>query len=275
LRIVGSVLVRNEDVFVEQAIQNVASFCDRIHAVDHVSTDATWEILQALAGELDHLEVRRARHSRVSHEVLEPYVGTDTWVVRVDGDELYDPDGLVALREQLSAGEFDSVFRVLGNVLHASELDLDERTASGYLSPPSRPISALYNFKAVQSWTDALQRLHAGRIAFADGFGWDVVEPLYEQFGWEKSPLRCLHVCFVPRSSSDTSESPRSNLGELDAYRRGALGTVERAVRRSLRRPAGSGAQVAMRADGVSWKSQKYRRGERVTVDATPFLGPP
>ena len=54
-QIVGSVLVRNEDVFVEQSIRNVAAFCDRIYAVDHVSTDRTWEILGSLAQEFDHL----------------------------------------------------------------------------------------------------------------------------------------------------------------------------------------------------------------------------
>jgi hypothetical protein len=41
VRVVGIVLVRNEDMFVERAIRNVAAFCDRIHAVDHVSTDST------------------------------------------------------------------------------------------------------------------------------------------------------------------------------------------------------------------------------------------
>ena len=59
-QIVGSVLVRNEDVFVEQSIRNVVAFCDRIHAVDHVSTDRTWEILRSLAQEFDHLDVRRS-----------------------------------------------------------------------------------------------------------------------------------------------------------------------------------------------------------------------
>ena len=37
------VLVRNEDLYVEQAIRNVAAFCDRIHVADHMSTDGTWE----------------------------------------------------------------------------------------------------------------------------------------------------------------------------------------------------------------------------------------
>src|SRR2546423_15487382 len=62
-QIVGSVLVRNEDVFVERAIRNVAKFCDRIHAVDHASNDGTWPTLQSLARELDKLDVRRSRNS--------------------------------------------------------------------------------------------------------------------------------------------------------------------------------------------------------------------
>ena len=48
LRIVGSVLVHNEDLFVEQAIRNVAAFCDRIHVVDHLSSDRTQAVLYAL-----------------------------------------------------------------------------------------------------------------------------------------------------------------------------------------------------------------------------------
>src|SRR6059058_1645395 len=98
-KIVGIVLVRNEDVFVEQAIRNVAEFCERIHAVDHVSTDRTWEILRALASDYDHVEVRRVRHAGESHRLLEPYAGTGTWVFAVDGDELYDPARLAAFRE--------------------------------------------------------------------------------------------------------------------------------------------------------------------------------
>lgn len=274
MRIVGSVLVRNEDVFVERAVRNVAAFCDRIHAVDHVSTDATWEILQGLEREYDHVEARRARHARVSHELLEPYVGTNTWVLRVDGDELYDQAGLALVRERLAGGEFQGVFRVLGNVLHALELDEDDLTASGYLSPPSRPISALYNLDALDAWTGSPERLHAGDARFRAGYDWGSVERLYERHSWADSPLRCLHACFLRRSSIDSDAAWRHNLGELGAYRRGALGTAERVVRTVVRRPAGDPRQVAMRRAGSGWKQEKYRRGDVATVDATPFLSP-
>jgi glycosyltransferase involved in cell wall biosynthesis len=271
-RVVGSVLVHNEDVFVEQAIRDAAVFCDRIHAVDHMSSDGTWEILRALAREFDHLDISRVHHSRVSHEVLELYAGTETWVLRIDGDELYDPQGLAVLRESLVGGAHREVFRVLGNVLHAVELDRDDGTASGYLSPPSRPISALYNLGAVESWTGSPQRLHAGRPVFRRGYHWGLVDHLYERFDWSESPLRCLHACFLRRSSVDTDNSPRGNLGELGMYRRSPIGAAERFLRRIARRPAGDPRLVGLRAGGSSWKLEKYRRGELVTVDASPFF---
>lgn len=264
--------MRNEDVFVEQAVRNAAAFCDRVHVVDHMSSDRTWEILQELSHDYDHVDVRRARHARVSHEVLEPYVGSETWVLRIDGDELYDPAGLGALRQDLDAGTHRHVFRVLGNVLHAVDLDRDAGTAAGYLSPPSRPISALYNLGALDSWTDCPERLHAGRPVFRERYDWSSVDPLYERFDWDESPLRCLHACFLRRSSLDAGDVVRPNLGELGAYRRGALGTAERVVRRVAQRPAGDPRQVAMRRAGSGWKQEKYRRGEVVTVDASPFL---
>ncbi len=95
MQVVGVVLVHNEDVFVEQAVRNVAAFCDRIHVVDHLSTDNTPEILAQLATELDHVTVVRSSDAGDSHRALEAYAGTPTWVLGVDGDELYDPEALM------------------------------------------------------------------------------------------------------------------------------------------------------------------------------------
>ena len=94
-------LVRNEERFVCQAIENVAAFCDRIHAFDHMSDDRTWEILRELARSFAHLEVRRTRRATDSHRPLERYAGTPTWAIGVDGDELFDPAALTVLREAL------------------------------------------------------------------------------------------------------------------------------------------------------------------------------
>ena len=269
MRLVGIVLVRNEDVFVERAIRNVAGVCDRIHAVDHVSTDQTWEVLRRLAVELDHLDVRRARHTRASHEVLERYMGTDTWALRVDGDELYDPHGLERARSLLEESAFDDAFRVQANVLHCVSLDTSATTASGYLSPPSRPITALFNLGAVESWTGPVERLEGGRPVFRPGYGWQAVDAVPDRFSWDDSPLRYLHVCFLRRSSLESEDSPvRRTLTETGYHRRGILGAAVRLVRR----PRIDESIRDIHARGSDWKTEKYRRGPLVEKDVSPFF---
>src|SRR5262249_1205036 len=104
------VVVHNEDVHVDQAVRNIVDFCDRIHIVDHLSDEATAEIGRGLAGGFAHVDVRRTWDARVAHRMLETYVGTRTWVIAVDGDELYDPAGLELLRSQLEEGRYDDAF---------------------------------------------------------------------------------------------------------------------------------------------------------------------
>jgi hypothetical protein len=264
-QIVGIVLVHNEDVFVEQAIRNVAEFCDRIHAVDHVSTDRTWEILRNLADEFDHLDARRAHHAGKSHELVEPYAGTPTWVFGVDGDELYDAARLEGFRKELLAGTYREVFKVASNVLNCVELDRERKAASGYLSPPSRSITKLYNFAALRSWAgDGSERLHGGTMVFVPGYDERAVDNIGERTSWEETPLRCLHACFLRRSHADPEPtgppSGRPILEETAMQDRSVRGNLKRRLRR---RPV---------PEVSAWKGEKYRRGELVTIDASPFF---
>jgi glycosyltransferase involved in cell wall biosynthesis len=265
MQVVGISLVRNEDRFLGQALRNVAMFCDRLFVADHMSTDHTPELLRDLARDLDHLEVRRVRHSAESHALVEGFAGTETWVLSVDGDELYDRDGLALLRRELEGGAHSDVFRVRPAGLHCDELDESAHLASGYLSPPSRPLVGLLNFAALESWTGVRdERLHGGNPVFREGYVWDSWHHLGED-GWEVTPFRDLHVCFLRRSSRDPEAVPdtgRPNLAETRAFRRGLL------------RPLNVLARARATADTSDWKGEKYRRGERVTVDASAFLRP-
>jgi hypothetical protein len=264
-KVVGIVLVRNEDVFVEQAVRNVAEFCDWIHAVDHVSTDGTWEILQLLAREYPHLDARRANHAGESHKLIEPYAGTNTWVFGVDGDELYDPERLAGFRQELLDGAHDSAFKVASNVLNCVELEKTRRSATGYLSPPSRSITKLYNFSAIDEWRgDGAERLHGGSIAFRDGYDESSVDNIGERLPWDETPLRCLHACFLQRS---TTEPPRSGdnyarpiLEETQLQDRSRVGALKRRLR------------WRGTPEASAWKREKYMRGDLVNVDASPFF---
>jgi len=268
MQIVGSVLVRNEDVFVEQAIRNVVAFCDRIHVVDHRSDDSTWAIVRSLAGDFPHVDARRARNSAVAHRLLAPYAGTETWVFGVDGDELYDPQGLARLRADLLDGAHADVFRLKAHVLNCDRLDAAAHRASGWLAPPSRPVTKLFNFGAVESWAESPDPLQSGDVVFRPGYHWEARRDLAEATTWETDPLRCLHVCFLRRSSRDAEAATRKNLDESRRFDRGPLGSLRRRVRPP--RPAPHIAELAHQ--GKDWKREWYARGDRVTVDATPFV---
>jgi hypothetical protein len=263
-QIVGVVLVRNEDLLVEHAIRSVTDFCDRIHALDHVSTDGTWDILRALERDYDHLDVRRTTHAGDSQRVLERYAGTDTWVFGVDGDEFYDSQRLRALRNDLLAGAYHDVFKIGYNMLNCVEIDWEARTASGYLSPPSRLARKLFNFAAIESWKGhGAERLHGGVVVFRPGYDHTSVDNIGDRLSWDETPLRCLHATFLRRSSADPEhEQPvlRPILMESAMQDRSWRGGLKRFLRRR-RPPAVS-----------EWKPQKYMRGELVTVDASPFL---
>lgn len=271
MQLVGVVLVRNEDVFVEQAIRNVARACDRIHAVDHVSTDGTPEILRGLAQELDHLTVERSSDAGDSHRAIESYAGTSTWVLGVDGDELYDPMALAALRDELEDGVHADVFRLKGHVLNCDALDEPRTTAGGYLAPPSRPVTKLFNLAAVDTWTGCLERLHDGDAAFRPGYGWDALRYTSERTDWSSDPLRMLHTCFLRRSSADPADAAKARRGlpETGAYRRGLGGVVHRLRRRRHIDPRIREYQRS----GSGWKREWYARGPVVSVDARPFFG--
>jgi hypothetical protein len=211
--------------------------------------------------------VRRATHAGDSHRLVEPYAGTATWVFGVDGDELYDPGRLAGFRAELVGGAYDGVFKVASNVLNCVSLDVEARRASGYLSPPSRSITKLYNFAAIESWRgDGAERLHGGAISFRAGYDESSVDNIGERLSWEETPLRCLHACFLRRSSGDPESGAepagRPILEETGLQDRSRLGAVKRRLRRR------SIPEVS------AWKGEKYMRGELVTVDASPFLEP-
>ncbi len=258
--IVGIVLVRNEDRFVGQAVKNIAAFCDELILCDHHSTDGTVEILKRLADGIPHAELHAIRDPSESHDLVKRYAGTDTWVFGVDGDEIYDPAGLERMRRRLLDGEFRDSWMVFGNVLNVEELDSQAGTAAGYASPPCRSMTKLYNFAAISSWDGFCpERLHGGSPVFREGFSALSRCGLHESVGWEESDLRCLHVCFVRRSSQDTEESVRANLMEIQG------GTRLSRVAQWLRGLVGIRPRIR-------WKNERYRRGPLIRVPTDGFF---
>jgi hypothetical protein len=259
MQIVGIMLVRNEDRFLQRAALNILDFCDRILIADHQSQDGTREICEELAARSSKFEVYRIRDPRESHEMLVPLVNSPTWVFGVDGDEIYDPAGLQKVRTRLDAGEWDKWWVVFGNVLNCDVLDPATNQAGGWMAPPCRSMTKLYNFAAVERLDSATKhRLHGRHNVFNPGY--DPVasrNELYKVTPWDEAELRCLHTCWMARSSLDDADAPRRNVTE-------SLGLANR-----LRALA---ARLLGKERDSDYKKEKYRRGPYVTVDAAPFL---
>jgi hypothetical protein len=261
-RIVGIALVRDEDVFVEQALRNVLDFCDELILVDHRSRDGTLAILAGIAAEHpDRVRLRRVRDASVSHDLIAPYAGQRAWVFGVDGDELYDPQRLPGFRARLLGGEFDDCWLIRSNALHTVALDASRQIARGYMSPPAPSPVKLHNFELLESWDGRHpERLHGAEgLRFKPG-----AQPRKLELGrtasWDESPLRCLHLCFLRRSSRERRARARINIPDLNVPRRLPQRTLFR-------------ARVRLGLAGESpWKLEHYREGELVEVAAEPFF---
>lgn len=204
IRIIGIILIKNEDLFIERVIRNVLEFCDRIYVCDHHSTDGTGDVVRRLAAEHPKIEYRVVDHPSESHDLIAPYAGGANWIIGVDGDEVYDPAALRRLRAELQAGKYQDIFKLTGNVLNVTHLDPAHRRARGYLAPPCRSMIKLYNFNAIVSWPPPCpERLHGGTITFKPDYHELACRELHKELDWEATPLRCLHLCFTHRSSLD------------------------------------------------------------------------
>ena len=203
-QIVSVLLIKNEDLHIQWVLNNILDFSDHIMVLDNLSTDHTWEILERFAGKTNKISLRQWDNAKNSQKALTPYYGTDTWVFGVDGDEVFDPSGLVTIRKRLLDGEFDHVWNVRGNFLHCVSVNFDAMTADGYLAPPAREGVKLYNFKMVKGWeNEEVERLF-GRVVFSKA---PDVPYLYlgDTLSWEEAELRCLHLCFMQRSSIEAT----------------------------------------------------------------------
>ncbi len=262
LTITGIVLCRNEDLHLAWSVRSIVGFCDRIILADHGSTDGTWAVAKTLAQEIPALEIHRIGHPRESHWLIRGLAGSNTWVFGVDGDEIYDPAGLARFRSRVAAGEFSDCWMVLGNSLNCMSFDSASGRATGYLAPPCRSVTKLYNFAAIDSWDgeDIKERLHGGNVRFRDGYHAGARLNLHEQVGWDEADLRCLHLCFLRRSSLEKPHAgPRENI--MERYPTGVRGLLKRWLGMLLPQPRVS-----------NWKRSRYMRGALVEKNIRSFL---
>ena len=246
LSIVGIMMVKNEELWIGEAIRRIVGFCDYIRVVDTGSTDDTIDIARR---ELMHTtrryDIVHESNLTRTHDHIEAYIGRNVWVFGVDGDELYDPIGLAAMRARIMNGFGKFCYQVKGMYLHVDRID--GRLMTGWVGPPSHNPTKLYNFANITAWPNDFERtmFHCKTRVISHGaIQLNAVTP------WEASELRCLHMRFVPRTTSEVYE----DAGRL---------TPEDMIGHGSRKDRGG-------RDDANERLQ-YRKGDRHTVDMDTF----
>lgn len=262
--IIGIVLIRNEDLYIERVLKNILGFCDIIIVADHLSTDTTQARVKHLQTQYPSIRYQSIDDPSQSHDLITAYAGTRTWIFAVDGDELYDPIGLALLRGRIVAGEYDKHWMLLGNALNCLDLNFDKGYARGYLAPPCRSMTKLYNFSMIESWNGPCpERLHGGKVVFKKGYDNSLRLEMYKDISWEDAEFRCLHLCFIRRSSREKvvqgEEVNRKNISDLLAE-----GILTRIKSRCL--------QFMGFKQYSFWKKDKYMRGQLLEKSVIPFV---
>lgn len=266
MQIIGLMLVKNEDIHIRRCIENIIDFCDRLIILDNYSKDQTWKIIREISKINSKIECVQIRETHESHSFVQKYVGTDTWVFAVDGDEIYDPHRLKIFRQELEAGKFDFTFSFYGHTLNCVSIDWENSKAKGYLTPKAKSVTKLYNFRVLTRWDNVpAERLHGGDIEFIEGYHYNLKFPYMEQVPWEESNFRCLHACFIKRSSLDKSHA--RTFARQNIYDRNE-GVVPP---QGWQRWKNKIKQLFIPASPSHWKLEKYAQGDCVEQEIQNF----
>lgn len=233
--IYGIAVLRDEDLVTAWALGNLLDFCDHILVLENCSSDRTREIVRALAAKHRHVEVVEVEDIYDTHRFAEPLAGENLWVMKIDGDEIYDREGLARMRPRLLSGEFDHLWRVTGHTFHLTAGALSGE-AEGYPSPPSKSVAGFLNFAAIEAWPSRRrgghQRLHGhSAIRFRPDRSASDRLDLKSLDPWERCDVRNIHLCFLPRSSRSPVDGNRPAPSELMQSRRGIGGLVRSLLR--------------------------------------------
>lgn len=250
-KIVGICLFKNEDIYAKRVVSNIIDFCDELIIIDNESTDDTLEIVRDNFSRNFKVKIIRCSNHAQTGKYTYEFFNTKTFLFAVDGDEIYDPVGLERIRKNIKDGAYDSSWKISGNSFHIEEWTDD--WISGFTCPPNKHVVKLYNFNVIDNWIQG-ERLHGSGhspypsyiesqidVKFCNEKG----QPQNQIIPWGFSNLRCLHTCFMPRSSKDLGVRESCNV--VDAR---ALSTTK-----NLKyRPAPSGHDL-------DYKPKKYGSG--------------
>jgi hypothetical protein len=200
-RIIGVMQVRDAELVIEKTILNVLPMLDWLIVLEHGSIDSTPQIIQQLV--IDHPRI--LAHPILCVEAggryLHSLCGTDTVVVRVDADEVWDPAFSKKMRKYLLDYEFknEAGLRIVDGFLHVSQIDLKTQQCHGKLMD----WKGAHYFGNILAWPQLSERLHGDRKLLRAGVKNEMHRAIFDSDNF----LPVLHFPFVRLSDQPSLAS--------------------------------------------------------------------
>jgi len=129
-RIFGLMIAKNEVDIIGQCLRHALDHCDKIIVMDNMSTDGTWELVEALAAEFPNRIVPHCRIDMKFHDNLRAIgynafrheLSTTDWWLRLDADEFMNAHPAATLLARPAAGTLRRVH--LGRVEPQTQIEL-------------------------------------------------------------------------------------------------------------------------------------------------------
>ena len=158
-KIVGVLQVQNAELMISSVIKNFLPLVDWLIVLENDSSDSTLKKIQELASLNKKLITRNILCTEAGGRFLHSLCGTDTVVVRVDADEVWNPSFVPHLRNTLLEQDFGPLFRVnlKDCFLNVSSIDQQKETCRGMLKDFS---NSIFYFGNILAWPQPSERLH-------------------------------------------------------------------------------------------------------------------
>lgn len=229
-KLIAVCLVKNEELYIRRVIENVVSHCDEVLVFDNMSDDETAVVVKGLMKAYSNITYQQVHDTSEAQDHIQSYIGEKVWMLVLDGDEIFDPKGISRVARSVKEGKFDDYAWIRSLFFHVDSLDMDLGRASGWMGPPSADSVKLHNLSLIKKWPKDNRTLIQAKtrvFKFPLTFLSHVPHPyrsIFSFFGfskwqnklkskytyrfanhykWENSPLRCLHLRFIDRSSKD------------------------------------------------------------------------